>query len=225
MNTLPEHIDPDELIGAGTEPLRAILATTLNGSATTPDGTSGALGNKTDTALLLRVREIVDVVLVGAGTVRAESYGPVHSPDTRIAVASRSLDFDTSTSFFSDASPGPIILAPQSSLTDPALAGHRTKLADAGATLISSGDGSPAAMLAALRAAGLPRVSLEGGPGLYRDFLLAGLVDVWHVTVDPSLVTPANPFIAEGERVQQHLALEHVAATADGCLFLRYRRA
>ncbi len=225
---MTETIDVDELIGP-VEPgsLRAILATTLNGSAATPEGTSGGLGNRTDTELLLRVREVVDVILVSAGTVRTEDYGPVHA-DTRIAAVTRSLDLDTSTRFFTDAEPGPIILTPQECLDDPALAGRRRALADAGAQLLSSGDGSPAAMLDALRSLGLANVSLEGGPSLYEAFLDAGLIDVWHLTVDPSIVSPVTtPFIAgTGSTVTRHrLTLEHLAATDDGCLFLRYRRA
>lgn len=225
---MKEHIEPDELIGpVDPRTVRAILATTLNGSAVTPEGTSGALGNRTDTALLLRVREIVDVILVGAGTVRTEGYGPAHS-GTPIAVVSRSLDFDTSTSFFADGEP--IVLAPQDSLEDPVLTERRRRLTDAGARLLSIGDGSPAAMLAALRSQGLTHVGLEGGPRLYEEFLRAGLVDVWHVTVDPSIVTPvATPFIAgagKAESMTRHrLHLENASATADGCLFLRYRRA
>lgn len=223
---MTEPIDVDELIGAlDPRTVRAILATTINGSAATPEGTSGALGNRTDTELLLRVREVVDVILVSAGTVRAEDYGPAHT-DTPIAVVSRSLDFDTSTRFFSGSRP--IILTPRACVDDPALANRREELADAGAQLLSSGDGSPAAMLEALRSIGLEHVSLEGGPSLYEAFLSAGLIDVWHVTVDPSIVIPLEtPFIAKtGTAAARHrLALENVRAAEDGCLFLRYRRA
>ncbi|MDR7329477.1 dihydrofolate reductase family protein [Corynebacterium guangdongense] len=223
---MTERIDVDELIGP-LEPgtVRAILATTLNGSAATPEGTSGGLGNRTDTELLLRVREVVDVIIVSAGTVRAEDYGPAHT-GTPIAVVSRSLDFDTSTRFFSGA--GPIVLTPQTCVDDPALASRREELADAGARLLSSGDGSPAAMLEALRTIGLEDVSLEGGPSLYEAFLSAGLIDVWHVTVDPSVVVPVEtPVLAntDAAAARHRLILESVRGTDDGCLFLRYRRA
>lgn len=223
---MSEPINVDELIGP-VEPcsLRAILATTLNGSAATPEGTSGALGNQTDTDLLLRVREVVDVILVSAGTVRTEGYGPVHA-DTRIAVVSRSLDFDVTTRFFTEGRP--LVLTPQECIDDPALADKRRALTGVGAQLLSSGDGSPAAMLDALRSIGLENVSLEGGPSLYEAFLSAELIDVWHVTVDPSIVAPiATPFIENTTTApaRHMLALEHLAATDDGCLFLRYRRA
>ena len=53
--------------------VRAICASTLNGSATI-DGRSKALGNDLDGKLLNALRDWCDVVLVGAETVRSENY-------------------------------------------------------------------------------------------------------------------------------------------------------
>mgnify|MGYP000577804138 CR=1 FL=1 len=107
-----------EIIGpsTATQEVRAVAISTAFGSFTA-SGTSGALGNDADKQVMLALREWADVVLVGSGTVKAEDYGPADIP---IAVVSRSLDFDTSAKLFSG--PGPLILAPDESLTDAELA-------------------------------------------------------------------------------------------------------
>src|SRR5262245_52843719 len=65
---------------------------------TVVDGTSGGLGNPTDQQVLVTMRSLVDVLLVGAQTVRLEGYGVPSSPRLRVGVVSRSgegLDFST----------------------------------------------------------------------------------------------------------------------------------
>ncbi len=53
--------------------VRGNVITSLDGGATT-DGTSGGLGGTGDRALFNVLRELADVVVVGAGTARAENY-------------------------------------------------------------------------------------------------------------------------------------------------------
>src|SRR3954452_1734241 len=88
----------------------------LDGSAAV-SGRVGVLSGPADARLFTELRSIADVVLVGARTVRQERYGPVKLPDRlrgegiaqgrpptpRIAVVSRSLDFDWSIPLFSTA--------------------------------------------------------------------------------------------------------------------------
>jgi riboflavin biosynthesis pyrimidine reductase len=73
-------------------------------------GRSGALGGPADKALFATLRSLADVLLVGAGTMRAEGYGPARlSDDARarrrdwglppvppIAVITRSCRLDSS---------------------------------------------------------------------------------------------------------------------------------
>ena len=47
-----------------------------------------------DRAVFTALRGHADIVLVGAGTARAERYGPPKRADLRIAVVTRSLDVD-----------------------------------------------------------------------------------------------------------------------------------
>ena len=88
----------------------------LDGSAAV-SGRVGVLSGQADARLFTELRSIADVVLVGARTVRQERYGTVklpyrlreerssrgRPPTPRIAVVSRSLDFDWSIPLFNTA--------------------------------------------------------------------------------------------------------------------------
>ena len=78
-------------------------------------GVSGGLGGPADKALFSVLRSFADVVLVAAGTMRAEQYGPAQAsepvqkkarrlrgqePIPRITVVSRSCQMDWDTPFF-----------------------------------------------------------------------------------------------------------------------------
>ena len=56
--------------------VRANFVMTVDGSATGTDGRSGTINNEVDVELFHRLRDTCDVILVGAGTARAEQYGP-----------------------------------------------------------------------------------------------------------------------------------------------------
>ena len=71
----------------------------IDGS-TVVDGSSQALSGPADREVLLALRRTADTVLVGAGTVRDEGYGPPSKAGQRIAVASRSGRVDLSTPLF-----------------------------------------------------------------------------------------------------------------------------
>lgn len=221
----PTDIPAADLIGdtgTGTQ-VRMVAVTTLTGSASV-NGTSGPLGNDTDARLLQGLREWADVVLVGSGTVKKETYGPAGG-ETPIAVISRSLRFTGDEAFLH----GPtFICTPRSSLDDPGLADRRDLLASRGAQLVSTGGGSAPEILAALTALGHRRISCEGGPGIYGLLLAADLVDVAHVTLAPRITAPVEtPLVSarpDGGDVDTRLALDLAAPTADGTVFLRYRR-
>lgn len=54
--------------------VRAMMNTTIDGAISGHDGTSGSLRNPDDSFVFGVLRALTDVVLVGAGTVRAEDY-------------------------------------------------------------------------------------------------------------------------------------------------------
>ncbi|GAB2499413.1 5-amino-6-(5-phosphoribosylamino)uracil reductase [Corynebacterium atrinae] len=221
----PTDLDLTELIGPIQPPrvkeLRAVTVATPGGSISV-DGTSGALGNETDTKLLLGLREWADVILVGARTVIAENYRPSTTP---IAIITRSLSLEPGHRVLGGS---PLLLTPAAALDDPRLAGRREALVAAGARFLPTGQGSPMEILAALHAEGLVRVTCEGGPGIYAMMFGADLVDVWHLTVAPVANAPVDRQLfhvpADGEGFHRRLALDYLAATDDSTVFLRYRK-
>ena len=66
----PDAADPDP---PARHVLRGNAITSLDGGATT-GGTSGGLGGAGDRRLFAVLRELTDVIVVGAGTARAEGY-------------------------------------------------------------------------------------------------------------------------------------------------------
>ena len=85
----------------------ANMIATVDG-ATAIDGRSGGLGGPADKLVFAAVRAVADVILVGAGTVRAESYGSPRTPPgkaapPRLAIVTRSLDIDPAGRVFVEA--------------------------------------------------------------------------------------------------------------------------
>lgn len=188
----------------GEPEMRAIAISSLTGSLTL-DGLSGGMGNDLDRELLLAIRDWADVVLVGARTVIAENYTGQRA--SCLAVVSHSLDlgersFDNT-----------LILTPRSSLQTPT--DHL-----APAELIPAD--SPEEMVAALHDRGLMRIACEGGSGVFNMMFGADLVDVLHLTVAPLLSAPVGKHLVND--VNKWMSLDHMSATDDGTLFLRYRR-
>ncbi|MEZ2121180.1 pyrimidine reductase family protein [Corynebacterium sp. CCM 9203] len=246
MIPLSDFLEPEPLIGPIADPhqdqVRALSAMTLTG-ATAIGGSSRAIGNATDTELLLALRRWSDVVLVGAETVRSENYGGVVvDTDTRLrrakegrgevpplAVVSRSLALSPDSRLFADTCIPPLILTPESSYTDPALTDSREMIRGTGAQIFSIGDGDARKIMETLRRLGHRRILCEGGACLLGQLVRAGLTDIHHVTIDPSLTLPAAPPLISsppedlgGEPEQHQLELADMQATKDGCVFLRY---
>src|SRR4051812_49771290 len=68
--------------------LGVCMVASIDGS-TVIDSNSRALSSKTDQEVLLTLRELADVILVGAATVRIEGYGPPRKSGQRAGVVSR----------------------------------------------------------------------------------------------------------------------------------------
>ncbi|QGU07566.1 5-amino-6-(5-phosphoribosylamino)uracil reductase [Corynebacterium occultum] len=247
MNRLPrpETLPPEELLGPlpgpATAEVRAVAIATLNGAAAL-GGNTQAMGNATDSVFFHAVRAWSDVILVGAGTVREENYGGVIlSEDQRqdrlnigqdvlpqIAVLTRSLSLNPAARFFTEATSTPLLLVPHATFADPALASQKQALLAAGAEIIDCGDGGMRTVLETLRFHGFKRVDLEGGPRAFAEMFAEDLIDVFHLTIEPRLHAPIEHQllnVSEGmPTFTRDLHLEHVGVTADGTLFLRYRR-
>lgn len=92
MTSLRVLVGPDtDDLGVLYEPLRtpwvrANMVSTVDGSATGSTGTSGSINNAADKVVFDHLRATCDAIVVGAGTARAEGYGPAEVP---IVVISR----------------------------------------------------------------------------------------------------------------------------------------
>ncbi len=173
------------------------MVASLDG-AVTVGGRSGGLARPADKAMFSALRAVADVVLAGAGTVRAEHYGPPRPSDAttaarrargqsevpRLAIASRSLELDLDQPLFTQAAAPPFVL------TCSAAPLERLDAIGEVAEVIVAGDVTvdlPIAM-AELHARGVRTIACEGGPHLNGDLLLADLIDEWALTVSPLLV-------------------------------------
>jgi riboflavin biosynthesis pyrimidine reductase len=196
---------------------------------------SGALGGPADKALFATLRSLADVVLVGAGTMRAEGYGPARlSEEARarrrawglpsvppIAVITRSCRLDWSARFFTEAQQRPLVVTVGS-----AAAADRARAAEVADVIIAGeNDVGLAQAVGALAERGHTNVLSEGGPGIAAQLAAAGLLDEVCLTVAPLLAAGEARRILDGAALAPSLALElgHVPE-ADAYLFLGYRR-
>jgi riboflavin biosynthesis pyrimidine reductase len=206
--------------------IRTNFVATLDGAATGTDGVSGTLGGEVDTRTFALLRSLADVIVVGAGTARAEAYGPIEvDPDVRarhdlapvpsLVLVSRTLDIPAALT-----GPGTVVLTTTDA--DPkALTALResTEVLTLGEAAIDW----PAA-LAEFTARGWLRVLCEGGPRLHGELVGLDLVDELCLTIAPLLATGPAPRIAHGgDPVHTPMALGH-AIEADGGLMTRWVR-
>lgn len=215
--------------------LRANFVSSLDGAAT-HDGLSGGLGSAADQRVFHALRWIADVIVVGAGTVRAEGYGGSlldaetvewrvehrFAPHPKLAIVSTRLELDPGSSVFVDAPIRPIVItcaaAPKARRA--ALAGV-AELIDCGDTRVDT-----SVMRARLAERGLMQMHSEGGPHLFGAMIEDGAIDELCLTIAAKLEGGNAPRIADGHRaVATSMTLSHALLGDDGTLLLRYTRA
>ena len=164
--------------------VRVNFVMSLDGAICGPDGVSQPLGTDADRRVFTLARALSDVVLVGAGTVRAEDYRPSTRP---LAIVSRRLDLVPSLRLFADR--GPEHVRPLVMTTE--LAAKRAPdwlVAQADLVPCGEQEVDVAAVLDHLTDAGMTRVLCEGGPALLTELLRQDLVDEILLTLSPTLV-------------------------------------
>ena len=203
------------------------FALTLDGRATI-DGRSGPIGSDTDTALLVGLRLTCDALMIGAGTMRVEGYGPVADPAKResreqrglapdpLMVIVGSLDLPWEAPLFTEGEGEVLLLTadegePPETATPVEVSRHEGRV-----DLV-------AAMRALRTERGIRAVLSEGGPHLHAELIEAGLVDELFVTHAPKLIGGEGPGLVAGlpER-ERRLAVEWLLEEG-GELFGRYR--
>ncbi len=204
--------------------------------ATAVDGVSGGLGGEGDRAAFRAVRAVPDVILVAAGTVRAEGYGPPRPTDEvravrrargqtevpGLAIVTGSVDLDPTAPLFREAERPPIIVTAERADAD-RLAAVRA----AGAEVVFAGSDTVHMdrALSELGRLGTEVVLVEGGPSLNGQLVAADLIDEVCVTIAPTMVAGEAARLADGgEAVRSAFDLAHVLELG-GDLCCRYVRA
>jgi riboflavin biosynthesis pyrimidine reductase len=206
----PARVDRDDVDALATSYaypqdrwVRANMVTSLDGAVTGSDGRSGSVSSEVDREVFRVLRGLADVVLVGAGTARAEGYGPAKvnddlvtgrrargARDAAVVVqVTRSGRVEAGRGMFEE--PGAALVV----LPDGDPQAHDRAVAAAGpdavlrAGHVDRGGVDLAAALAALAGRGLTRVLCEGGPALLGDLAAADLLDELCLTTSPALVS------------------------------------
>lgn len=218
----------------GSAWLRMNFVASVDG-AVTVDGLSGGLGSDADRRVFDLLRVPCDVVVVAAGTVRAEGYGPLRVDDhhsglrtdagfsaqPRFGIVSRSLDLDPDHRIFTEAPARALVITTRSADRDRVAALSRV------ADVFECGDEDVegAEVRSVLAREGMPRIHSEGGPALFGAFIADGAVDEVCLTVSPLLAGGDAGRIAHGRPPENPvgLSLAHIVR-ADDTLLLRYTR-
>jgi riboflavin biosynthesis pyrimidine reductase len=216
--------------------LRANMVSTADGAASL-DGVTAGISSRADRRVFGLLRALSDVILVGAGTARAERYKPARprepwrdlragrSLTPPIAVVSARLDLDPDSPLIAAAPPDArtIVIT-----TARAHAGRRAKLAGRADVIVAGEENVDLkAAVGALAERGHRRLLTEGGPNLLAHIAEANLLDELCLTVSPLMAGPGASRIVDGGSGRSSwplpLTLAHVLED-DGFLLCRYTR-
>lgn len=207
----PDPAEP-ELVSLYAPPsspwLRANMISTLDGAATGADGRSGSINGDADLRVFEVLRSLADVVLVGAGTARAEGYGPLRTapgllpgrtargqaPHPALAlVTARGAVPDALLRTEPEDAPYVVTVAGSPGLAD------LRRLLPPDRLLVHDDEVDLARAVHELGDRGLAQVLAEGGPSLLGDLLAAGLVDELCLTTSPVVVGGPAPRVVNGQ--------------------------
>ncbi|MFA9428573.1 dihydrofolate reductase family protein [Egicoccus sp. AB-alg2] len=208
------------------------MVSSVDGAASIA-GRTAALGDAADRTAFGALRAAADAVLVGAGTVRAENYGPAAgsaerrrrreqkglSAAPRLVVVSNGLDLDPGARLFADPAHPPLLATNARAAAGNAQLGEVAEYLVAGEERVDLRE-----LLLQLAARGLGAVLCEGGPSLNAALLADDLVDELYLTLAPVLVGgSATRIVAGPTEAVQRMELAELREH-DGELLLRYRR-
>jgi riboflavin biosynthesis pyrimidine reductase len=205
------------------------MVSSLDGSAV-QDGRSGGLSGSADKTVFAVLRGLCDVVVVGAGTARAEGYRaprpkPAYAglrarlgqrPAPVLALVSQRLDLDPASDLFTGDERTVVVTSASS---DPAARDRLRQVAD---VLVAGEERVDLAKAVdELAGRGLPRLLCEGGPRLLGDVVAAGLLDELCLSLAPKVVGGQGTRIVLGEPLDAPFVPGHLLEQ-DGVLFGRY---
>ncbi|MCV7408809.1 hypothetical protein AWC05_07570 [Mycobacterium florentinum] len=218
--------------------VRANFITSIDGGATA-GGKSGPMAGPGDRLIFFLLRELADVIVVGAGTVRVEGYSGAHagiaerqrrqargqSEVPQLAIVTKSGLLDREMGVFTRTEVPPLVLTCTTAADE-----TRRLLGDLAEVIDCSGNdpGSvdEAAMLAILRGRGMRRVLTEGGPMLLGALMQRDMLDELCLTIAPYVVGGLARRIATGPgQALTRMGCTHILSDDAGYLYTRYVRA
>lgn len=213
----PGEINDEQLVALYAWPeqpwLRANMVMALDGSARGGDGRSGSISSPADRSVLKLLRATCDALVVGAGTVRAENYGPPRVAQQfagyrralgltdlpMMVIISNNLSVAPDAPVFSRGRGSAVVLTSQSS--DPA---RRAALAEVCEVVVFEGSSvPPAEALSWLHSRGWTRILTEGGPSLLGEWLPH--LNEMCLSVSPLMVGATNPPLPAPDLLGGHL--------------------
>lgn len=215
--------------------VRANMVTSLDGSAAL-DGRSGGLSGAADRLVFTVLRSLADVVVVGAGTARAERYGLAkpgsiwpqlrqgRPPTPPIAVVTRRLSLDLGSQLIrgEESLPRTIVLTTRQAPADRVAEAAKT------ADVIIAGDDQVSAEAVVSKLAGLGhrRILVEGGPMLLGELIAAGALDELCATTSPLITGGHGPrMVSEPASAKPTAFTLAMLIEDDNFLLSRYLRA
>jgi len=215
--------------------VRANFITSVDGGATA-GGSSAAMGGPGDRFIFDLLRELADVIVVGAGTVRTEGYSGAHvsvaqrqrrqargqSEVPQLAIVTKSGRLDRDMAVFTRTEVPPLVLT-CTAAADQA----RLLLTDLCEVVDCSGSDpgkvDEAAMLAILTARGMRRILTEGGPTLLDSLIQRDMLDELCLTIAPYIVGGLARRIATGPgQLLTRMRCAHILTDGAGYLYTRY---
>ena len=193
--------------------LRVNMVSTIDGAATGASGLTGSINNPADKRVFHLLRSMADAIIVGAGTARAERYGPAVAP---IVLVSRAGQVPER---LQGAPDGRVLLA--TCADSPGLSESRRLLGDENVVVAGEDSVDLALVRSALADRGFHNLLGEGGPQLLGAMLAAGAVDELCVTVVPQAVAGSHLRITDGAGVDVPLELTTLLEE-DGTLLGRW---
>jgi riboflavin biosynthesis pyrimidine reductase len=191
----PSRLDEAALRKAYAAPadrawLRVNFVASLDGAVTGADGRSGSINTHADFRVFSVLRQLADVVVVGAGTARAEGYPALRDEDADapvLAVVSNRGELPPTVAAMTSPHGSALLITCQSA-DDELVATAREVLGADNVVVAGSERVDLAAARKALEDRGFRSMLSEGGPSLFGTMLDAGVVDEVDLTWAPTLV-------------------------------------
>jgi riboflavin biosynthesis pyrimidine reductase len=204
--------------------LRVNFVSSVDGAVTGGDGRSGSINTPADFTVFSLLRRLSDVVVVGAGTVRAEGYPALRDEDLNapvLAVVSNRGQLPSTVAAMTSPK-GSALLVTCEAADAAHVEAARAVLGGDNVIVVGSERVDLVAARKSLEGRGFRSILSEGGPSLFGAMLDAGVVDEVDLTWAPALVGGGPGRITAGPGVDVALT-PMLLLEQDGTVLGRWR--